>query len=258
MIEAQKLNTITPDQIRGVMSSNTSDMDDPLTANFDKGFDVASGYGLIEADKAVGAVKFPALYIKNLKLEAACSDDPSSVRNWTVVNPNPFEVPVQWFLTGTNQKGSFIAPPGDTVFSTATLSYKNFSAPNIAVINWEDNFGFTRTDADFSSTAKCGKEAIPSTKGQALQAYEGNIKRGNSAAVYPNPATDKFNVYFSLVSDEPASVELYSQDGKLLYSSRITQSNGLVSIPASGYNVGFYVVKLKQGTELKTFKVLKQ
>jgi Subtilase family/Secretion system C-terminal sorting domain len=258
MIEAQKLNTITPDQIRGVMSSNTSDMDDPSTPGFDKGFDVASGYGLIEADKAVGAVKFPNLYIKNLKLEAACSDDPSSIRNWTVVNPNPFEVQVQWFLTGTNQKGSFPAPPGDTIFSTNTLSYKNFSTPNIAVINWEDNFGFTRTDADFSSTAKCGGEAIPSTKDQALQAYEGNVKRGNMAAVYPNPATDKFNVYFSLESDEPASVELYSQDGKLLYGSRITQPNGLVSIPASGYNTGFYVVKLKQGSVLKTFKVLKQ
>ncbi len=258
MIEAQKLNTITPDQIRGVMSANTSDMDDPLTPGFDKGFDVASGYGLIEADKAVGAVKFPSLYIKNLKLEAACSDDPSSIRNWTVVNPNPFEVQVQWFLTGTNQNGSFLAPPGDTIFSTNTLSYKNFSTPNIAVINWEDNFGFTRTDVDFSSTAKCGGEAISSTKDQALQAYEGNVKRGNMAAVYPNPATDKFNVYFSLESDEPASVELYSQDGKLLYSSRITQPNGLVSIPASGYNTGFYVVKLKQGSVLKTFKVLKQ
>ncbi len=258
MIEAQKLNTITPDQIRGVMSSNTSDMDDPLTPGFDKGFDVASGYGLIEADKAVGAVKFPSLYIKNLKLEAACSDDPSSIRNWTVVNPNPFEVQVQWFLTGTNQNGSFLAPPGDTIFSTNTLSYKNFSTPNIAVLNWEDNFGFTRTDVDFSSTAKCGGEAISSTKDQALQAYEGNVKRGNMAAVYPNPATDKFNVYFSLDTDEPASVELYSQDGKLLYSSRITQPNGLVSIPASGYNTGFYVVKLKQGSVLKTFKVLKQ
>jgi len=258
MIEAQKLNTITPDQIRGVMSSNTSDMDDPLTPGFDKGFDVASGYGLIEADKAVGAVKFPSLYIKNLKLEAACSDDPSSIRNWAVVNPNPFEVQVQWFLAGTNQKGSFLAPPGDTTFSTNTLSYKNFSTPNIAVINWEDNFGFTRTDADFSTTATCGKDAISSTKAQALQAYEENSKRGNMAAVYPNPATDKFNVYYSLVSNEPASVELYSQDGKLLYSNRIEQPNGLVSIPASSYNAGFYVVKLKQGSVLKTFKVLKQ
>jgi hypothetical protein len=258
MIEAQKLNTLTPDQIRGVMTSNTSDMDNPLTSGFDKGFDVATGYGLIEADKAVGAVKFPAIYIKNLKLEVACSDDPSSIRNWTVNNPNPFGVQVQWFLTGTDQQGNFVAPPGDTVFSINTLSCNNFSAANIAVINWEDNFGFTRTDAEFSSTAKCGKDAVPSTYGQALQVYEGTTKRGNVAAVYPNPATVQFNVYYSLDSNDPASVELYSQDGKLLYSNRIVQPNGMVTIPASGYNAGFYVVKLKQGTTLKTFKVLKQ
>ena len=258
MIEAQKLNTLTPDQIRGVMVSSTADMDDPQTPGFDKGFDVASGYGLIEADKAVGAVKFPALYIKNLKLAAACSDDPSSIRNWTVINPNPFGVQVQWFLSGSNLQGSFVAPPGDTVFSINTLSCKNFSAANIAIITWEDNFGFTRTDVEFSCTAKCGKDAVPSTYGEALQAYQGNMKRGNTAAVYPNPATDKINVYYSFDSDEPASVELYSQDGKLLYSNRIVQSNGQISIPASGYNTGVYIVKLKQGNTLKTFQVLKQ
>jgi hypothetical protein len=70
--------------------------------------------------------------------------------------------------------------------------------------------------------------------------------------------SDSANVYYSLDSDEPASVELYSRDGKLLYSHRITQSDGQVSIPASGYNAGVYMVELKQGTVLKTFKVLKQ
>ena len=104
----------------------------------------------------------------------------------------------------------------------------------------------------------CGKDAVPYTYDQALQAYQGNMKRGNMASVYPNPATDQFNVYYSLDSDEPATVELYSQDGKLLYSNRVAQSNGMVSIPASGYNTGLYVVKLKQGTVLKSFKVLKQ
>ncbi len=258
MIEAQKINTITPDQIRGVMSQHTSDMDDPLTPQFDKGFDVASGYGLIEADKAVGAVKFPALYIKNLKLEAACSDNPSSIRNWTIVNPNPFEVEVHWFLTGTNQKGSLLAPPGDTSFTTNTVSGRNLTAPNIAVINWDDNFGFTRVDAEFGSNALCGKDAVSASNGKAMETYtKENAARGNIAEVYPNPATDNFKLYLSLTDDGPADIELYTQDGKLLYSKRETQSNGMISIPASGYGAGMYVIKLKQGTFSKTFKVVK-
>ena len=242
------------------MSSNTSDMDDPNTAVFDKGFDVASGYGLIEADKAVGAVKFPRVYIKNLKLAAACSEDPSMIRNWTVYNPNPFEVPVKWFLTGTDQKGSFVAPPGDTSFSTNTISYRNFSTPNIAIIDWEDNFGFSRVDAEFSTTAKCGKDGITSSNGPALQSYSApeNVKKGNVAEVYPNPATDHFNLYLSLETNEPALVEVHTQDGRLLYSNQVTESNGILSIPSSEYKPGFYIVTLKQGSQLKTFKVLKQ
>jgi hypothetical protein len=54
------------------------------------------------------------------------------------------------------------------------------------------------------------------------------------------PATDQFNVYYLFDRDEPASVELYSREGKLLYSNRKTQSNGQVSIPASGNNTGVY------------------
>ena len=259
MIEAQKLNTITPDQIRGVMSSNTSDMDDPLTDGFDKGYDVASGYGLIEADKAVGAVKFPKVYIRNLKLEAACSDNPSSIRNWTVVNPNPFEVPVQWFLTGSDQRGCFVAPPGDTIFTTHTLSYRNYTTPNLAIIDWEDNFGFKRVDAEFSSAAACGKDAVTASNGLAMLTYtKENAKVRNLAEVYPNPAINSFNLYYSTDSDEPAFVELHSQDGRLLYSNRITDSNGVVSIPASSYGSGFYIVTLRQGQMLKTLKVVKQ
>jgi hypothetical protein len=37
MIEAQKLKTITPDQIKGVLSANTVDMDNLYTPGFDKG-----------------------------------------------------------------------------------------------------------------------------------------------------------------------------------------------------------------------------
>ena len=38
MIDAQKLNTLTPSQIRGIMSAKTYDMDNRYTAGFDKGF----------------------------------------------------------------------------------------------------------------------------------------------------------------------------------------------------------------------------
>ena len=260
MIEAQKLNTITPDQIRGVLSSKTVDMDDPETDGFDKGFDFASGYGLIEADKAVGDVKFPKLYIKNLKLEAACSENPAATRNWTIINPNPFDVKVDWFLIGTAQKGSLMAPPGDTSFSTTTaFSYGRNSIPTIGIINWEDNFGFTRVDAEYSSNAHCGKDAVTASNGAALESYskEGALNK-NMAEIYPNPASDNFKLYLSLNSDQPVDIEMTSQDGRHLYSNRVMQSNGVINIPASPYKPGVYIVSIKQGEFNKTFKVIKQ
>jgi subtilisin family serine protease len=260
MIDAQKLGTITPEQIRGVMSASTSDMDDPDTQGFDKGFDFATGYGFIEADKAVGEVKFPKSFIKNLKLEAACSDNPSSVRNWIVKNPNPFEVEVQWFLTGTSQKGKITAVPGNTAFSTNNVSHGKNTAPTLGIIDWEDNFGFSRVDAEFSSNATCGKDAVTSSNGKALEAYafDGGAVNKNVAEIYPNPATDNINLYLSLNPDQPVTVELSGQDGKTLYSSSAVQSNGVLNIPASAYKPGMYFVRVKQGEFSRTFKVIKQ
>ena len=259
MIDAQKLNTITPDQIRGVMSANTSDMDDPLTPAFDKGFDFASGYGFIEADKAVGAVKFPKSYIKDLKLEASCSPDPSTIRNWTINNPNPFEVEVRWYLTGTNQQGKITAEPGQTNFSTNAVASRNYSVNPIAIIDWEDNFGFTRADAEFSTRATCGKDAVSASNGLAMETItKENAKRDPVAEVYPNPTADNFKLYLSPDNSNPATVELYSQNGKLLYSNQVAQSEGIVNVPAASFSAGTYFIKLKQGNTSKTFKVVKQ
>ena len=92
------------------------------------------------------------------------------------------------------------------------------------------------------------RDAVPSTYGEALQAYQGNMKRGNTAAAcIPTRQTDKINVYYSFDIDEPASVELNSQDGKLLYSNRIVQLKRRQVFRASGYNTGVHMQKLEQG-----------
>ena len=85
------------------------------------------------------------------------------------------------------------------------------------------------------------------------------MKRGNMAAACIPTRQQIVSMYIiQWMVMKPVSVELYSQEGKLLYSNRVGQPNGQVSIPASGYNTGVYVVKLKQGNILKTFQVVKQ
>jgi hypothetical protein len=261
MIEAQKLNTLTPDQIKGVLESKAVDMDNIYTDGFDVGFDYNTGYGFIKADAAVGDVKFPNLYIKNLKLEALCSDDPSTTRDWKIINPNPFEVDVNWFVASFGQNGSVQAEPGETTFSTNTAAYRNIAAPNIVVINWEDNFGFTRFDTEASTRAKCGKDAVSAAMSDESIATAKPDEPGNKvslAEVYPNPSTKTFRLYLSLNGQQNVNIELYSIDGKKLVEKTVGNAQSVVDIDASAYKPGVYLLNVKQGSFNKTIKVIRQ
>lgn len=49
--------TLSPAQIYEILEKTALDMDDPSTPEFDVGFDFATGYGLIQADRALSRVK---------------------------------------------------------------------------------------------------------------------------------------------------------------------------------------------------------
>ncbi|MFT3932304.1 MAG: S8 family serine peptidase [Chitinophagaceae bacterium] len=256
MIEAEKLNNLTPAQIKGLMMTNTVDMDNIYTTGFDKGFDYNTGTGLLKADAAVAAVSFPNLYIKDLKLVPVCTSTPSSTRNWKIVNPNPFEVETQWFLLGSNQKGKITAPPGESYFSSNTLQFGNFQVVNIVILTWEDNFGFTRLDIENSSKTICGTSNLRSADDTEAQAE--TMARPMLADVFPNPATSSFRVYLSLSEQQPVTLQLYSIDGKKLLEQRVNQSRGMVPIDATTYKPGVYLLNIRQGVFNKTIKLIKQ
>lgn len=254
MIEAERLNNLTPAQIKGVLSNNAVDMDNIYTPGFDKGFDFNTGYGLIKADGAVGDVKFPNLYIKDLNLKAVCAVDPSTTRSWKIVNPNPFEVDAHWLLLGSNQHGSITAPPGESTFSSNTLSFGYYQVPNIVILDWDDNFGFTRLDIENSSKTACGSS---STRQMADAATE-SIAKPMIADVYPNPSTNTFRVYLALADQQQISLQLFSIDGKKLMEKQISQTKGIVPIDATTYKPGVYLLTIKQGAFNKTIKLIKQ
>jgi hypothetical protein len=260
MIDAQKLRTITPSQIKGILSSHTWDMDNPYTTGFDKGFDFATGNGLIKAVDAVGEVKFPNSYIKNLELKPLCSADPGAMRNWEIVNPNPFDVPVTWVVVGSNQHGSIIVPPGDTVFSTTPLSFHGRPLPTVALINWEDNFGFPRLDLAFSTSAICGKDVVSASNSDKLLSGDANslsTDKPHIAEVYPNPSSGIFRLYLSMAEPQDVTLQLYGADGRQVQAQRVAQSSGVIDINASGYRPGIYFLKIIQGGTIKTIKLIK-
>ena len=254
MIEAERLNNLTPAQIKGVLTASTIDMDNIYTPGFDKGFDFNTGYGLIKADEAVGNVKFPNLYLRDLSLKAVCSDNPSVSSNWKINNPNNFEVSVHWFMLGSNQQQTLLVPPGETSFISNAIYYGRFQLPGIVIITWDDNFGFTRLDIASSSRTACN-----ATAGRVMDAVpEELMSRPMLADVYPNPAGSSFRVYLSLAEQPTVSLQLFSIDGKKLLEKQTSQSRGVVSIDATSLRPGIYLLNIKQGAFNKTIKLIKQ
>lgn len=263
MIEAQKLNTVTPDQIKGILSSTASDMDDINTDGFDVGFDYNTGYGFINARKAVGEVHFPNVYVKNLDLKPLCSDAPSITRNWKISNPNPFPVKAQWRIEGSGETGSIEAPPGDTSFTTKTVTYHGQILPNIALLSWKNNLETTQRDIAFGTKAKCGVDKLSDDNSDKQIATVGALNKDgrplvNSAEVYPNPSSKSFRLYLSLAGKQPATIELSSSDGKKLQTKTVSQLSGTIDIDAAAYKPGIYLLTIRQGSFFKTIKLIKE
>ena len=258
MIEAQRLNTITPEQIKEALEETATDMDDVYTPGFDKGFDFNTGYGLINAEKAVGKVRFPYLFIRDLQLVALCSNNPYSVRNWKIINPNPFAVNVDWFMENSGQRGTLLAPPGDTTFTTNAVTYHSILASNVMVISWKDYYYRSHVIAKFSVGARCGTHQIVGTNDdRSISSPDDNSI--NYADVFPNPSSNKFRLYLSLADKQQLiSIELFSIDGKKLQSKIVDQSNGVIDIDATGYKPGIYVLHIQQGDFVKTIKLVKE
>ncbi len=260
MIEAQKLNNLTPSQIKGIMSTNTVDMDNPHFAGFEQGFDWATGTGLLKADASVGAVKFPVVYVKDVSLKAVCSNDPAYTRNWVISNPNPFEVEVHWLINGFSQQGLVIANPGETTFTTQTAYFFNRPVANVAVIDWNDNLGIPHFDYAGSTTAKCGMNAVTAANTDKVSDMAANAEViGNTGAVsvYPNPIAKNFRVSLSLNSQPNTELSLYTLDGKMLLK-KVVSSSGVVDIDASAYAPGMYILKVQQKNFNKSFKLIKK
>ncbi|WP_431209374.1 T9SS type A sorting domain-containing protein [Puia sp. P3] len=236
-------------------------MDDPNTPGFDKGFDFATGYGLIKATDAVEQVRFPNSYVKDLDLKPLCSPNPQLVRNWQINNPNPFEVPVTWQVSGTNQQSALTAPPGKSTFSTSPSYVYGIPLPQLVLLTWQDNFLFDHLDLAFSTTAVCGKD-VPSAANsdQNLTASGKTLQNGKPALteVYPNPSDGMFKLYLSSDQQQDATMTLYSADGRQLMTRQIAGATNVVDIDATSYKPGIYFLKLVQGNQVKTIKLVRR
>jgi hypothetical protein len=71
-------------------------------------------------------------------------------------------------------------------------------------------------------------------------------------SIYPNPATDYFQVEGDLDADE-VRIVMYNVSGKM-FMNQVLHRGG--RIPVSHLSKGIYIIRLVQGSQVKTAKVM--
>ncbi|EMR03780.1 putative metal-binding motif-containing protein [Cesiribacter andamanensis] len=197
-----------------------------------------------------------------LRIFTVCSDDPQKELLWRVHNPNPCPYYVEWEIRGSNQRGSYIAPPGDSYLTTTTIP----NDPNVAVLMYYNYHSKKRYSRQASAYRQCsGKQNAPASLVEAeAQAEEAPLELATELAVYPVPFRDVLQVrHEGIRADQPVRVSLVSLGGTTLEvpASQIRQSDGALELHLQQLPLadGLYILRLDIGDEKPLYqRVIRQ
>jgi Secretion system C-terminal sorting domain/Subtilase family len=230
------------------MAKTAIDMDDPFTAKFDKGYDFATGFGLIQAAAAAGAL-LKNIGIKPISVASLCSQKPDSFRNWTISNPNAFNITINYgsLYGGTTQ--SLIIKPGVNKISTPTQPNRN-----ILLVSWTDAWGNNKSSAAISKGNICNSSK------SALADNEEDNDLILFTKAFPNPFTENLNIELFSTNEKEILLNMYDVNGKLVFS-KTYRANGydLIDVNPGQLPHGLYYLKLttKSGKVIKNIPLMK-
>ncbi len=96
-------------------------------------------------------------YIRSLRLQTDCSNNPDYERRWKIMNPNPFQVVVNSKTFKEKRSENHIIPSGASYIFTATENILN-----ILEIHWKDDKGRPRRSISYSRGLQCDLQ-VPQT-----------------------------------------------------------------------------------------------
>ncbi len=230
------------------MAKTAIDMDDPFTPKFDKGYDFATGFGLIQADAAAGEL-LKNIGIKPISVASLCAEKPDSFRNWSIYNPNAFNVTITYGLLYGGSTQSLIVKPGvNKIFTPARTNR------NILVVSWIDAWGNNRSAAAISKGNICGSPK------SALADNEENNDLILFTKAFPNPFTDNLNIELLTSTEKEIYLNMYDVNGKLVYSKTyVANGYALIDVNPGQLAPGLYYLKLttKSGAVIKNIPIVK-
>ena len=232
-------------QVGNILRNSAEDMDNPLTSGFDEGYDRKTGYGLINAVRAVRRSVRRA-GTDDLELIALCSDNPASQLQWEVFNPNPFLVKYSYRLVGTGQRGEGVAVPGANILITQT----DRIASNRLRINWKDENNEQQRAVTRPNEEACGADASIA-----------DTSKNGGFALSPNPVINvtTFSYYAdnANANDVILVLPIYANskaDAVLQVPVSSVKGENKVELNLSGLQSGLYILELN-GKQQKILKM---
>ena len=181
-------------------------------------------------------------------------------------------------VTGTATTFQRCSPQTFTVNAALGATNYTWTVANGAVIT--SGQGTTSVTIDFSavlstlastkvtvkSTNSCGVSSAVKTLTLASAVcgakMDTEIRNESAIAVYPNPASDSFNVDLTSIKDETYVMSILTINGSLVSSRRISAMEGLTTLNEniSALKTGIYLVQFVNETtnEITVKKLIKQ
>ncbi|EMR00869.1 putative metal-binding motif-containing protein [Cesiribacter andamanensis] len=177
-----------------------------------------------------------------LQLFSECSDNPQQELRWRIFNPNECAYYVQWNMLGTQQRGSIIAPPGESFFTTTTSQRANLA--QITWYNYQNERQRVQLAASFQT---CGD--APATRSLAAKEASEHTLRSESLSVYPMPFRDVLQLrHQGITATAQVRVSLVSLSGARLEvpANQIRQTEGALELDLQQLPLadGLYLLRL--------------
>jgi hypothetical protein len=189
---------------------------------------------------------------KAIGIYYVCSEDPNKELRWRIHNPNPCPYYVQWSIRNSLQKGAFVAPPGDSYFTSIPIAWAN-----IAQVTYYNYQSALRTVEKAASLKYCKEEQSeqPTTR---LHTEEHPMQVPVLAA-FPIPFQDVLQVrHEGIKANVPIRVALVSLNGTTLElnASQVRQSDGALELDLQQLPLanGLYLLRLEIGDEKPLYK----
>lgn len=109
-------------------------------------------------------------------------------------------------------------------------------------------------DAAPGHVVEGGFDKFEITSGSPASVYSRAEK--TNIMVYPNPFTEQFNIAYDLNGKETAIVHMYDSRGAIVYETKLNSEKG-TEVISRNLSKGIYLVRVSSGSEVQTFRIVK-